>query len=703
MNLRIAVLVLMVFTLSQPLKGQYIEDFENTEDLLQKSFWKQYFSSLWEGFTDIGDPFTSSGGIGLSMRSYSATGVEDRQDPFFYSLNANLNIRLYKINFPFTLLVSARQTESSLPNIQEIIDAFKDNVESVKNRFIRVGASPYYKWIRLHLGHRTMNFSQYTLADLNFYGVGADLTPGKWRLSLMRGRLAKAEPIDLSLAFPNEPVYQRTGWGVKLGYGDEDMSADMILFTAADDPNSITIPEDYWDQPTAEENMVFGLNAQKLFFERFRLAGEWALSAYSPNAEDEVGDAKFFPSFLYKTRTTTERNSALDATLDYEGNAFTVGVQYTRVDPGFNSLGAFFFNRDIENFVGNLDFTLFDGAVFSLLSFGVQKDNLKNENETTATQTIYSGEISYAGSAFSIGTNFSNDEFKLQYVLNRDLDSLNAVVVTSDYGLNSSYSLIDSSGNQHVFAATFNLQEVTDNIDDPFATAASKMFLGNFTYNLILSSQWAFNTQLNFNQNELAGMVLKRYGGGLGVGRSFLDGKINLNINMDYFLNTSEFDEDNSSLNSQLNMNYAVSQSLNINFATSYLQTKDPFGDFSELTSTMGIQYNFGWQPNWGRRPSRRLSREEMQEMREQKRQRKMERRAEKLAEKQRKAEEKAQKKAEKEAQKLEEERLKQLEKEQELLQEDESGSIPEEGQEPQQEEGQEEGGQLNSIQTEPK
>ena len=677
----ISILMVLAGTLS--VHAQYVEDFENTEDLLKKDFWKEYFGSLFDDFTDVGDPFTSSGGIGLGLRSYSAQGTEERQDPFFYSLNANLNLRIYKINFPFTLMVSAKNTESSLPNLQEMIDAFKDNVESFKNRFIRVGASPYYKWIRLHLGHRSMNFSQFTLSDLNFYGVGTDLTPGKWRLSAMYGRLAKAEPIDLSLSFPNEPVYQRIGWGFKLGYGDDNQSVDAILFKAADDPNSVFIPEDYWDQKAAEENIIFGLNAQKLFFERFRLYGEYAYSVFSPNAEDEIGDSKYFPSFLYKTRSTSEKSHALDAGLDFEGNAYTIGVQYTRVDPNYTSLGAFFFNRDIEDFVGNLDFTLFDGTVYSLLSAGVQRNNLKNEDETTTIQSIYSGEVVYSGEAFSAGVNVTNDDFKLQYVLNPDLDSLNAVVVTMDVGLNTSYSIIDTFGNQHVWAATFNVQEVTDNIDDPFESAASQMILGNLNYNLILGrSEWSFSSQVNYNQNELAGILIKRYGGGVGVGKTFLDGNIYFNVNFDYFYNVNSFDETNSSLNGQLQTSYVISDGLNANFGISLLQTTDNiYGDFSELVGTMGVQYNFGYQPNWGKKKSERLSREEMSELRAAKKQKKLERRKERAEARRLKRELKEQKKAEEAAAKAAE----RLDKEQNESREDSEIENDEENQEEEQ------------------
>ena len=40
------------------------------------------------------------------------------------------------------------------------------------NPFIRFGISPYYKWIRLHVGHRSMQFSNYSPTALPFCGFG---------------------------------------------------------------------------------------------------------------------------------------------------------------------------------------------------------------------------------------------------------------------------------------------------------------------------------------------------------------------------------------------------------------------------------------------------------------------------------------------------------------------------------------------------
>ena len=54
--------------------------------------------------------------------------------------------------------------------------------------FIRFGISPYYKWIRLYVGHRSMQFSNYSLNGITFLR-GFEPNPGIFRLAAMYGNI----------------------------------------------------------------------------------------------------------------------------------------------------------------------------------------------------------------------------------------------------------------------------------------------------------------------------------------------------------------------------------------------------------------------------------------------------------------------------------------------------------------------------------
>ena len=219
-----------IFVICLCLYGNFVHG-QNIEDLLNRkkdstSFIKNMFS---------GEPFSVTGNYGLSLRSYNTDGEMVRQTPLSSTLYANATAKLYSITIPVSFILN------NLDNFSHPFhkEYFQGMLSNQRNRLSRIGISPYYKWIKVHAGHRYMNFSNYTLSNHNFLGAGIELTPGKLRFSAMAGRLAKAEPIDLALDRPNLPVYRRVGWGFKAGYGTNSDFIDFIFFRAKDDANSL--------------------------------------------------------------------------------------------------------------------------------------------------------------------------------------------------------------------------------------------------------------------------------------------------------------------------------------------------------------------------------------------------------------------------------------------------------------------------------
>lgn len=578
-----------------------LESLENLEEVSKKGFFKEYFGELFKGFTDFGDPFTLNGGVGLNMRSYSASGLQNRQDPFLYTLNGNLNTRIYKVNIPISFLVTAKNRESSLPNWNEIKNAFKPDFRSQRDRFVRFGMSPTYKWIKLHLGHRAMDFSQYTLSNFNFYGVGAELTPGNFRLSLMNGRLQKAQPVDLSLVEPNVPIYERTGYGAKVGYGTEDSSVDLILFKAQDDVNSIDIIDGIVDPLSPQENLTLGVNLEHLFLKKFRFNVEYALSTFSPNALDEMNSESSFPNFLIDNRMTTERRDALDAKLDFEVSDYTLGLQFKQIDPNYQTLGAYFFNNDIREYLGNVGFDMFNQSTNVRLSAGVQTNNLDNTKEATTSRLVYTGDVAYAKEAFNANINYSNNTTDVGYVLNPSLDSLNAVIITQSAGINLSFNMVsDSSATAQTIVVGANIQDVSDEISDPFNSAASTMWIAHAIYSLAFTeSKWKLSLRTNYNQNEIQQMQINRLGFGAGLSKTFNEDKINLGLDINYFINSNENSGNSTNLIPQFKAGIKFSESITTNLSLNMLRTTaDATDPFTELIGNLGVHYNFAYAPS---------------------------------------------------------------------------------------------------------
>lgn len=501
---------------------------QDVEPLADKESRKKFFEGFYKA-----DPFSIHGNVGLNLRSYQAAGTENRQAPFMWYLGGQMNVSIYKINIPLSVLLTAQSLTYSHPFHQG----------AYTNRFTRIGASPYYRWIKLHFGHRYMDFSPLTVANHTFLGAGIELTPGKFRSAFFYGLLAKTEPQDLALQNVNLQIFKRKGWGMKLGYGTRERFLDLIVFKARDKPNAV----DPLNQDTAyifqNENMVIGLNGQTMLFKKLRLNLEVASSAFTKDVADPETDSKRFlhPSFMIRPRTSTVFRSAVNAGIQYQYKILTLGLAYRRVDPEYRSLGAYFFNNDLENITGIAGVSLFKSRVRLNGSLGRQRNNLYGDKSTQFNRTIGSIDAQYSSGPFTMGLDFSNYTANIDYVLNQDLDSLNAVIVTRQLGLNTSYVITAENKNRHTISGNFSVQDITDDVEDLNRSAESQMLNGLLSYLFATGENgWKLNTRLSYNRNRLSGLTIDRYGIGAGAQKDLIPKKWSLGFDANYYNSTGE-------------------------------------------------------------------------------------------------------------------------------------------------------------------
>ena len=201
-------------------------------------------------------------------------------------------------------------------------------------------------------------------------------------------------------------------------------------------------------------------------------------------------------------------------------------------------------------------------------SIGIQTDNLDESKASTLTRIIGSADINYTKNNWNMGLTFSNYSSDIEFVLNRELDSLNVVVVSRDIGLNIAYSQADKNENQHTITLMGNAQVVTDDLVQSNNSAASNMYNANLVYALGLSSKWNFNFLLNYNQNQLMDMEVNRWGIGGGVSKKFFEDKLNTGLNINYFNSSiSTITElTNKTTNIRLRANYRIGDNVSMNF-----------------------------------------------------------------------------------------------------------------------------------------
>lgn len=535
---------------------------------------------------------TINGGINLNQIFYAIEGIERRRDPYSYYLSGNLALDLYGWSIPFSFSLSNQNSSFQQP-------------------FNQYGIHPTYKWITAHLGWASMNFSPYTLNGHMFLGAGIEATPSdEWSLSGMYGRLQKAVEPDTILG--NKAAYQRMGYGIKASYRKSADHIDLILFRAKDDASSISSM--LWEEEVLpEENLVLSIAAGKLLFNRLNLTGELAGSAITRDSRAEESEAhqKIFgyAGKLFTPRISSAYYKAYKAGLNYQRDKYTVGLGYERVDPGYRTLGAYYFNNDLENITANAAVTLLKGKINLGINTGVQKDNLDNTKISAMRRWVGSANATYAvNEQLNLNVSYSNfqtfthirDQFEAisQLTPYDNLDTLNYTQISQNANMNLMYMIKTTKEKRHSLNVNASFQDATDKQGEVIQNSGTRFYNLNTAYTLAFTpSKTSVTAAFNYSQNESGFMNATAFGPTIALSRSFLERKLRSTLSGGWNSAYSNGILLNQVLNFRLMGGYTVQKMHNINLSlvslTRSIKGEKSGSSFTEFTGTLGYSFNF--------------------------------------------------------------------------------------------------------------
>ncbi|MEL6534725.1 MAG: hypothetical protein AAFQ98_04900 [Bacteroidota bacterium] len=396
-----------------------------------------------------GPQFNISGGLNVNQVVYASNSETQRRDPYNYFLGGNVTIGAYGLSVPLSFSYSNQNFSFSQP-------------------FNQYGLQPTYKWVRGYIGYNSLNFSKYTLAGHIFNGVGVEVNPDlPFSATVMYGRLRKAVPLQDEESNA-EPSYRRMGWGVKLAYTPNGDKYELSLFGAVDDTTSLLLdPTDSLTNSKLkpEQNVALGINIAKRIGDRFNLTLEYGNSSLtrdlrSPEVVGHTLNQVYQPvrylNALSPRKTSTAYYQAFKGGLSANLTVLTLGVGYERIDPGYTTLGAYFFNSDLENLTANVSTSLFSNRVNVAVNAGGQRNNLDNEQTSRTTRFVGSASISgQLSERLNLNLNYSNfqtfariqsqDQFGFVNSLSEfdsvNVDTLSFVQVNQSGSVSASYVL----------------------------------------------------------------------------------------------------------------------------------------------------------------------------------------------------------------------------------------------------------------------
>lgn len=498
--------------------------------------------------------------------------------PLGYNISGGVNFSWNGINVPVTFSFNHQNGQISSP-------------------FNLYGASPYYKWIKLHIGFRSMNYGPYVFSGKAFNGFGIELSPGNFRFSTFRGSIRNILAVDdpVSVGIVRLPSYRRQITGAQIGVAGKVVGFEISGIKVEDQLGSVI------NAPMSPlENFVIGSKFYLKLFRVLSLEANLAGSVITQDLEarpfDELNNTLEAFNFLIRPNTTSRFGFAGDASINYKIRGFTTGFKYRRIEPFFQSLGINFIQSDIENYTFNLGFPAFQGKLRFNGTFGLQRDNLMGYKAFTSSRTIGSASVNYAlGRRFHFMLRYANYQLDNQSGFVQVNDTLKFVTVTRNLNIGSRVVLVEGQNS----STTLNLNAFRNVvITETGRIDLNRSFVGSglngrLLYNL-KDRFLGIGPVVNYNRFDYSDRTQTRLGTGLNITKGWIDNAINTSIMALYNFERIDNNSNGSFLNFSINATARIKGGHAVQFSLFYLDNSVITGlPFKETRGQLSYIYSF--------------------------------------------------------------------------------------------------------------
>lgn len=530
-------------------------------------------------------PLAFSGSLDIRTIGYSAKGIDPRRSPFSYIISGSPTLSVYGIDIPVSFTFSEQDRSFSQP-------------------FNQVGLSPTYKWATLHAGYRNVNFSPYTLAGHTILGGGFEVNPGKFRAGFMTGRLNRATSIDTTTGYVRPEIFSRYGTAVKLGYGTETKHVNISFITAKDSERGFKGNLDSSISKLAS-NIVLGTDFKYEIVKGLSVFGDAAVSIYTKDINsdmkvdlDSTRKGVELLQKLIKLNATSEYYLAYSAGLNYTSNLFSLKAGYKLVEPNFRSMGAYFFQNDLQNITLSPSVRLLNGKMRFNGSIGIQEDNRDRKKEASTKRVISMANLSWdISQIFGFDANFTNftanSEPTVAVVDNKYL----LAQTNQNLSITPRIVLANSSTTQ-VIILSFNSSSLKDLNEETAGQSDILTSVVFLNYNLTLN-QLGLNLSagVNYVKNKIEIGSTSNQGLSLSASKAFLKNKLQVSTNGAFTQSNIENGK-GSIINLGGNIGYAPLERHRISLRVFSISNSSERENtektkYSELTGELGYTYSF--------------------------------------------------------------------------------------------------------------
>lgn len=539
-------------------------------------------------------PLKLSGGIGVNQTLYVSDGVDDRFNPYTYSIVGNVNVSVFGFNLPFSFSYSNQNLGYKTPQPFNI-----------------VGVSPKYKNLTLHAGYRNMTFSPYTLAGHSYFGGGVEYKFKKLKVMAMGGRLRRAVELDTANTAVT-PTYMRAGGGVKLAYNDKGNELSFITFYAKDKESSIdALPIDLAIRPM--ENQVYSIGFKKKLLDNVTLSFEGAGSGWTKDHRDtnEVDSKLYQQAYVLPTKANTVFYTAYKTGLNFTLKKGSFGVNFERVAPEYRTLGAYFVNSDFQNLTLNTSRKILKDKVSISANAGFQKDDLKGTKQSKMSRFVGSinSNITFTKKlnmtlGYSNFNSFINikpvDRSFVENSIYERIDTLNYTQVNQTANAGINWTPVESDNVLHQVGVNANYSR-TDN-DNAGVEISNSMMNSNLNYSLSWKkTARSLGVNVSGNKNYFETGAATYLGAGVTGSVPALDKKLRISLGANGY---SNFEDSRrvgllyaltNSYSTKIKKKHALSLSLRYSGRKSQEMSEFSYYDLTFNEFTGNLAYNFSF------------------------------------------------------------------------------------------------------------
>jgi hypothetical protein len=528
-----------------------------------------------------GKPLKLTGGFSANSVLDAGNDMQGR-DPFAWYLNGNVNLNIYGlVDLPFSFSLTSSQSSYRLPSSPN-----------------RLSISPSYKWITAHIGDVTMNFSPYTLNGHIFTGAGMELKPEGWEFAAMYGRLLKAVEYD-GMQPATLPNYKRMGYGLKAGKSASLYNVSLNFLHAGDDVSSLTVPPDSLGI-TPMENLAGSIAFTLKALEFLRISGEYGLSLLTNDRRSPKENKNGIPGLWPAGNMSTAHYNAFNAHVDLVGENNSIGLGYERIDPGYKTLGAYYFTNDLENITVNAFQSFWQKKINLNVSLGYEHDDLEKTKAMQSSRVVGSANITAAFSE-RVNANLSYSNVRSNFeLINQEnpldkLDTLNFVQLSQNAGLGIDIVTKQTETQQHKLGMNLSYQDAAGKQGGiTQKDGVTEMINASVAYSVSFpKSECQVSGAVNINNSKLGDTDAFTFGPVLDVSFKLFK-KVSLRNSISYNSGLLEGIKQNEVFLERLNASYALFKKHNFTLAYSFQwrsAVNRPAVNHSLLT--VGYSFNF--------------------------------------------------------------------------------------------------------------